>query len=41
MSGIIRHMMYGILGAKAAAARKLPIVPIIELSRRWKMNKKF
>ena len=29
MSGIIGHTMYGVLGAKAAAARKLPIVPII------------
>lgn len=30
MSGIIGHMMYGVVGAKAAAARKLPVAPIIQ-----------
>lgn len=29
MSGLVGHTMYGVLGAKAAAARKLPMAPII------------
>ena len=29
MSGIVGHVMYGILGAKAALARKLPVAPLI------------
>ena len=29
MSGIIGHMMYGVLAGKAAAERKLPIAPLI------------
>ena len=29
MSGIIGHTMYGVLAAKAAAARKLPVAPIL------------
>jgi hypothetical protein len=29
MSGIIGHTMYGILGAKAAEAKKLPIAPAL------------
>lgn len=33
MSGIIGHVMYAILGAKAAAARRLPVAPIIQ--RHW------
>lgn len=30
MSGLIGHMMYGVLGAKAAAQRKLPMAAIIQ-----------
>ena len=33
MSGIIGHVMYAVLGAKAAAARRLPVAPIIQ--RHW------
>ncbi len=33
MSGIIGHMMYAVLGGKAASARRLPIAPIIH--RHW------
>lgn len=33
MSGIIGHTMYAILGAKAAAQRKLPMAPLI--ARHW------
>lgn len=29
MSGLVGHTMYGVLGAKAAATRKLPMAPII------------
>ena len=30
MSGVIGHVMYAILGAKAAAARKLPVTPLLD-----------
>ncbi|MEQ1860833.1 MAG: hypothetical protein ABMA13_12935 [Chthoniobacteraceae bacterium] len=33
MSGIIGHTLYAVLGAKAAAARRLPVVPVAE--RHW------
>jgi hypothetical protein len=33
MSGIVGHIMYAILGAKAAAQRRLPVAPLI--ARHW------
>lgn len=30
MSGIVGHMMYAVLGEKAARQRKLPVAPIIQ-----------
>ena len=33
MSGIIGHTMYAILGAKASAARRLPVAPVVQ--RHW------
>ena len=29
MSGVIGHMMYAILGGKAATQRKLPVAPLL------------